>query len=129
MDGEDVTATERLIGRGQSTGFSSPVVGDLHVVDSPRDAMALAQRIATGEASDVIVLVHEAGGTTIGPLLDDVIGVVSTVGTKGAHIALLAREYGCACIIGLELVAPVEATLRVRLDVDGSISAVSEVGR
>jgi len=115
---------ERLIGRGQSTGYKEPVVGNLYEVDSPVAAMELARKIATGDAKDVIVLVREAGGTTIGPVLDDAVGVVSTTGTKGAHIALLAREYGIPCIIGLELEGAFVQAQPVRLDPEGRIYSI-----
>lgn len=113
-----------VVGTGVPTGFSAAAEGTLCEVNRPSDAVALLTRLDDGTARDLIVLVHEAGGTTIGPLLGDIAGIVSTTGTLGAHIALLAKEYDCPCIVGAELSVPLDELGRVRMEADGKIRAL-----
>ena len=80
--------------RGVATSFATEPEGQLFEINSATDALDLIDEINAGRVKAPIVLIHEAGGTTVGPLLEDAGGVVSTKGTLGAHVALLAKEYG-----------------------------------
>jgi phosphohistidine swiveling domain-containing protein len=108
-------------GSGVPTGFASPAEGRLCEITGPADAVALLAEMDDGPTTGVIVLVHEAGGTTVGPLLGGVAGIVSTTGTLGAHIALLAKEYDCPCIVGAILELPDDEIVEARLETDGTI--------
>lgn len=112
-----------LAGHGTATSFSEPVEGELREVKGAEDVLLLTELVEGPAWAAPVLLVHEAGGTTIGPMLGDIAGVVSTRGTLGAHIALLAKEYGCPCIVGASLSAAISEIDQVRLAVDGSIWA------
>jgi phosphohistidine swiveling domain-containing protein len=114
--------------RGIATSFTQHAEGPLFEVNGARDALDLMDRISEGEVSAPIVLVHEAGGTTVGPLLEEISGVVSTTGTLGAHVALLAKEYGCPCVVGARWEVPADEIARARLDADGTVWAVRKEG-
>jgi len=116
------------VASGVATNFAKEPEGDLFEVRSAPDALALMDQITGGSVSKPIVLIHEAGGTTVGPLLEDVGGVISTKGTLGAHVALLAKEYGCPCIVGAEWTTPAEDVGRVRLAGDGTVWALTKDG-
>jgi phosphohistidine swiveling domain-containing protein len=114
-----------LAGTGAATSFADPVEGVLREVNGPVDVLLLSDQMQHAGWVRPVVLVHEAGGTTLGPLLGSICAVVSTKGTIGAHIALLAKEFGCPCIVGAVLEdTPAEGT-RVSVRPDGSIWAAS----
>lgn len=113
------------IGEGVATGFPQEVEGRLFEIAGPENVLELVERADAGEWEPGVLLAHEAGGTTLGPLLGDVVGVISTTGTLGAHIALLSKEYGCPCIVGTRLSAVPRGIERVRLDPDGTVWAVT----
>jgi phosphohistidine swiveling domain-containing protein len=110
--------------RGIATSFTQHAEGPLYEINGAREALDLMDRISDGEVTGPIVLVHEAGGTTVGPLLEEISGVVSTTGTLGAHVALLAKEYGCPCVVGAQWHVPAMEIERVRLDADGTVWAM-----
>ncbi len=114
----------RLLGSGMATAFGAPKEGRLYEITGAQEALALLHRLtAEGGGDEAIILVHEAGGTTVGPLFEEIGAVLSTAGTLGAHIALLAKEYGCPCIVGLKFDhQPAEASW-LRITPDGSVWA------
>lgn len=114
--------------RGMATSFSGSAEGPLREINTAVDALALMQEISAKKVTSPIVLVHEAGGTTIGPLLEEISGIVSSTGTLGAHVALLAKEYGCPCVVGAEWELSPDDVELVRIDPDGSIWAVRREG-
>jgi phosphohistidine swiveling domain-containing protein len=113
-----------LAARGTATSFTSEREGPLWEIKEVTDALELMDRIDNGDVISPIVLVHEAGGTTIGPLLEAMSGVVSTTGTLGAHLALLAKEYGCPCIVGADWLISSDDVVRVRMRGDGTVWAL-----
>jgi phosphohistidine swiveling domain-containing protein len=115
------TVEWKRIGGGIATQFGDPVEAELREVKGPADVLGVLDLVDTAEWVPPVILIHEAGGTTLGPLLGKIVGVVSTKGTIGAHIALLAKEYGCPCIVGAQLDDAIEDRRRVRLVADGSI--------
>lgn len=52
------------------------------------------------ELNDVILLTDSASATAIMPLLDEVRGVICSVGGRTSHLATVARELGLACVVG-----------------------------
>lgn len=113
--------TMTKLGSGIPVNLIGPVEGLMVQVEGPDQTLALLDQIESGEVDAPIVLVHEAGGTTIGPLLGSIAGIVSTEGGIGSHIAILAKEYGCACVVGAQLVGDPTMSRQVLLDSDGSI--------
>jgi phosphohistidine swiveling domain-containing protein len=109
------------VGSGVATNFSDQVEGRIRDVLGAEDVLALVEEMDSDDWGPTVVLVHEAGGTTLGPLLGEVVGVVSTKGTLGAHIALLTKEYGCPCIVGTTLSSGAEDFEYVRLATDGTV--------
>lgn len=108
-------------GIGTATTFPEPVEGVLREVCGPGDVLLLTERIHEPGWERPVILVHEAGGTTLGPLLGSISAVVSTKGTIGAHIALLAKEFGCPCIVGAKLDPAPDDGARVVVHPDGSV--------
>lgn len=117
----DAAAGWKPAGSGTATSFADPVEGDLVEVRGPEDVLAVIERMGEESWRPTIVLIYEAGGTTVGPLLGEIAGVLSTKGTLGAHVALLAKEYGCPCLVGTQLDVDVAKIERVRIDPDGSV--------
>jgi phosphohistidine swiveling domain-containing protein len=115
-----------LAATGRATSFTEKVEGPMWEINGAREALDLMDEIASGRVVAPIVLIHEAGGTTIGPLLEEISGVVSTTGTLGAHIALLAKEYGCPCVVGADWHGPTTSIVRARLNPDGSVWTLRE---
>jgi phosphohistidine swiveling domain-containing protein len=118
---ETATAGWELVGTGTATDFGAAVEAELREVRGPADVLSVMEILDSSDWVPPVILVHEAGGTTLGPLLGKIAGVVSTEGTLGAHIALLAKEYGCPCIVGARLTAAPDGLRRVRLTTDGSV--------
>lgn len=121
------TAGWKQVGSGIATRFGDAVDAELMEVNGPADVLEVLALVDTPDWVPPVILIHEAGGTTLGPLLGEIVGVVSTVGTIGAHVALLAKEYGCPCIVGAKIDEPIGERQRVRLCADGSIW-VAEAG-
>jgi phosphohistidine swiveling domain-containing protein len=110
-----------IAGSGAATSFASPVEGSLKEVNGPEDVLLLSELVQEPDWESPVILVHEAGGTTLGPLLGSIRAVVSTKGTIGAHIALLAKEFGCPCVVGAVLDPAPQDGARVSVRPDGSI--------
>jgi phosphohistidine swiveling domain-containing protein len=118
-----------LVGRGMATNFAIAPEGRLREVTGPEDVLALTEEIDSPDWVPPVILVYEAGGTTLGPLLGEIAGVVSTKGTLGAHVALLAKEYGCPCIVGARLEVSAKDIDRIRLSPDGTVWSASDPAR
>ena len=84
------------IGEGLSCSSKSEAVGELVFVKTVEDVINLFDS-ATGK----ICLVEEAGTTTLGPILSDLSGVLCTTGSAGSHLAIVSREFGLPCIMGV----------------------------
>lgn len=117
----DAGAGWRPVGSGTATSFPDPVEGPLVEVTGPEDVLSVIERVGGEGWEPPIVLIYEAGGTTVGPLFGDIAGVISTKGTLGAHVALLAKEYGCPCLVGAHLEGEAASVGRIRINPDGSI--------
>lgn len=110
-----------VAGNGTAIPFPEAIEGRLREITGPVDVLQLSEEMRVPGFEDPVILVHEAGGTTLGPLLGSIRAVVSTKGTVGAHIALLAKEYGCPCVVGAALDrVPADGDL-VSVRPDGSI--------
>jgi phosphoenolpyruvate synthase/pyruvate phosphate dikinase len=52
------------------------------------------------DLNGVILLTDSASATAIMPLLDEVRGVICSVGGRTSHLATVSRELGLACVVG-----------------------------
>ncbi|MCX8182552.1 MAG: PEP-utilizing enzyme [Candidatus Methanomethyliaceae archaeon] len=73
--------------------------GELRVVSSPKDVIELWKEGAEGK----IVLVEDAGVTTLGPILPKLAGVVCTSGGAGSHLAIVSREFSIPALMGTRI--------------------------
>jgi len=84
------------IGEGLSCSSKSEAIGELIFIKTVEDVINLFDA-ATGK----ICLVEEAGTTTLGPILSDLSGVLCTTGSAGSHLAIVSREFGLPCVMGV----------------------------
>ncbi len=73
--------------------------GELRIVRSPKDVIELWKEGADGK----IVLVEDAGVTTLGPILPKLAGVVCTSGGVGSHLAIVSREFSIPALMGTRI--------------------------
>ena len=88
----------KLIGEGLSCSSKSEVIGELVHVKIIEDVIQLFDC-----ASGKICLVDDAGITTLGPILSELVGTICTSGGAGSHLAIVSREFGIPCIMGTKL--------------------------
>ncbi|MBF43835.1 MAG: hypothetical protein CL446_05315, partial [Acidimicrobiaceae bacterium] len=108
------------VGRGQKTYDFGTVHGRWRRFEGPEDVLDLMD----GEvgAEGVVAVVHDAGATFLGPIFDELVGVVCTGGTIRSHIGIISREYRVPGVIGMVFAVegeePVDGTV-VELDGTG----------
>ena len=111
-------STWTVAGKGEYVSGSEPVIGTVVEIKTTEDVLALFD----GAPDDMIVLLHTSGGTILSPLFDDLKAVISTVGSKGSHVAILSREFGIPCVMGAALGEGVDIKGKsVRIDTDGTL--------
>ncbi len=88
----------RVIGRGQMT-LKMQAKGELRIVRSIQDVIRLWKEGAEGK----IVLVEDAGITTLGPILSKLAGVVCMSGGLGSHLAIVSREFSIPALMGTKV--------------------------
>lgn len=99
------------------------VEGTLARVDDVQEVFALMKR---DDLEEVILLTETASATAVVPLLAKVRGVVCRSGGMTSHLAIVAREFGLACIVGAEFDDPDAADgQRVVLGADGTVAVSS----
>jgi phosphoenolpyruvate synthase/pyruvate phosphate dikinase len=87
------------IGEGLSCSSKLEVTGELVYVKTIKDVIDLFDK-ATGK----ICLVDDAGITTLGPILSDLSATICTTGGAGSHLAIISREFGLPCIMGIKMI-------------------------
>ena len=85
------------IGQGNVTSGQG-CSGVLRVVESVADVMRLLKE----DLSDTILLTPTASATIMTPLFPRIIGVLCTSGGPTSHVAIVAREFDLACVMGVE---------------------------
>jgi phosphohistidine swiveling domain-containing protein len=80
----------RKVGEGLSCSSKLEVTGTLVYVTTIEDVIDLFDK-----AKGKICLVHDAGITTLGP--------ICTTGGAGSHLAIISREFGIPCIMGIQI--------------------------
>lgn len=88
----------RRIGRGLIT-LKLSAEGELRVIKSIQDVIRLWKEGADGK----IVMVEDAGTTTLGPILPKLAGVVCTSGALGSHLAIVTREFSIPALMGTKM--------------------------
>lgn len=81
--------------------------GILRVITSIQDVLTLLKEIKAEEEKATvdpkIVLVEDAGTTTLAPVLSRLKGVVCTSGALGSHLAIVTREFGIPALMGTKI--------------------------
>lgn len=81
--------------------------GILRVITSIQDVLTLLKEIKAEEEKATvdpkIVLVEDAGTTTLAPVLSRLQGVVCTSGALGSHLAIVTREFGIPALMGTKI--------------------------
>jgi signal transduction protein with GAF and PtsI domain len=88
----------RRVGQGLIT-LKLGAEGEMRVVKSIQDVVRLWKEGAEGK----IVLVEDAGTTTLAPVLSKLAGVVCTSGALGSHLAIVTREFQIPALMGTKL--------------------------
>lgn len=88
----------RRVGQGLIT-LKLSAQGEMRVVKSIQDVVRLWKEGADGK----IVLVEDAGTTTLAPVLPKLAGVVCTTGALGSHLAIVTREFQIPALMGTKL--------------------------
>ena len=90
----------KKIGEGLSCSVKNETTGDLIYIKTIEDVIKLIDN-----AKGKICIVDDAGITTLSPILSDLAGTVCTTGGAGSHLAIVSREFGLPCIMGLKIAA------------------------
>lgn len=107
----------KCVGQGNVTSGTG-CRGTLRTIETIADVLALMKE----DLSDVVVFTREASATAVTPLFPKIKGVVCTLGGATSHIAIVAREFDLACIMGSEIDFEGELDGRqVRFDEGGRI--------
>jgi len=88
----------KKIGEGLSCSSKSEATGELIYIQSIEDVINLFDN-----AKGKICMVHDAGTTTLGPILSDLVSVICTTGSAGSHLAIVSREFDLPCIMGINI--------------------------
>ena len=83
------------IGQGNVTSGQG-CQGTLRVVESIPEVLQLMKE----DLSEVVVFSREASATAVTPLFPKIKCVVGTLGGATSHLAIVAREFNLACIMG-----------------------------
>jgi signal transduction protein with GAF and PtsI domain len=95
--------------------------GILRVITSIQDVLTLLKELKAEEEQATvdakIVLVEDAGTTTLAPVLSRLQGVICTSGALGSHLAIVTREFGIPALMGTKINYDDELTnQRVRIE-------------
>ncbi len=83
------------IGQGNVT-LGKGCSGTLRVIESIPDVLRLMQE----DLGEVVVFTREAFATAVTPLFPKTKGVMCTLGGATSHLAIVAREFDLACVMG-----------------------------
>ena len=90
---------QREVGRGQKTYDFGTVRGRWLRLENAEDVLGLMD--AETGADGVVAVVRDAGATFLGPIFDELTGVVCTGGTIRSHIGIISREYRIPGVIAM----------------------------
>jgi signal transduction protein with GAF and PtsI domain len=96
----------KQIGEGLIT-LQKSAQGTLRIISSIEDVLKLLKEFKAEESSGLVsekmVLVEDAGTTTLAPILSRLKGVVCTSGALGSHLAIVTREFGIPTLMGTKI--------------------------
>ena len=87
------------IGRGKCALSGAEATGRLHLIGDIEDVLKLMDN----GAEDTVVLLDVAGTTSITPIFSCINGIICTTGGITSHLAIVAREFNLACIMGADV--------------------------
>ncbi len=87
----------KKIGQGTTTS-GDECQGVLRLVESVADVLRLLRE----DMSDTILLTATASATIMTPLFPNIKGIICTTGGATSHVAIVAREFDLACIMGVQ---------------------------
>jgi signal transduction protein with GAF and PtsI domain len=96
-----VLKTLKTVGQGLIS-LRISAEGELRYIKSIQEVVALWKEGADGK----IVLVDDAGTTTLSPILPKLAGVVCTSGALGSHLAIVTREFEIPALMGTSIDDP-----------------------
>jgi len=112
------------LGQGEKAWDFGTVSGRWRRLEGPEDVLALMDGDDLDREPGLVAVVRDAGATFLGPVFEDLAGVVCTGGTIRSHIGIISREYRVPGIIGVALAdQPDDGTL-VELDATGPVGVV-----
>jgi phosphohistidine swiveling domain-containing protein len=91
-------STLRRVAKGLIT-MKLSAEGELRTIKTVKDVIALWKEGADGK----IVMVDDAGITTLGPILSKLAGIVCLSGGLGSHLAIVTREFNIPALMGASL--------------------------
>ncbi|MED5599807.1 MAG: PEP-utilizing enzyme [Actinomycetota bacterium] len=103
------------IGHGQKTYDYGLRRGRWLRLEGPEDVLDLMDTGADG----IVAVVRDAGATFLGPIFDELAGVVCTGGTIRSHIGIVSREYRVPGVIAAQLTEEPADGTEVELDASG----------
>jgi|TARA_B110001454_G_scaffold81052_1_gene78138 signal transduction protein with GAF and PtsI domain len=113
------------IGRGQKTYDYGLRRGRWLRLEGPEDVLDLMDTGADG----IVAVVRDAGATFLGPIFDELAGVVCTGGTIRSHIGIVSREYRVPGVIAAQLTEEPADGTEVELDASGDEGVIRLVAR
>jgi pyruvate,water dikinase len=116
-----VTDAGHLVGEGTFVGSVERVSGRLVRVDGPHHVLELLESGADGS----VLLVDTPSATGIAPILPVAAAVICTSGGVTSHLALVAKEFGVACLVGTSFHCDPETLVDADVEVraDGTVHA------
>ena len=112
------------VGRGQKTYAFGTARGQWVRFEGPDDVLGLMDTGADG----LVAVVRDAGATFLGPIFDELAGVVCTGGTIRSHIGIVSREYRVPGVVAAALSEEPDEGAEVELDATGPDGVVRLVG-
>jgi len=88
----------KVVGSGRIT-LNVAAKGELRTISTIQDVISLWKEGAEGK----IVIVEDAGTTTLGPILPKLAGVVCKTGGIGSHLAIVSREFSIPALMGTKI--------------------------
>jgi phosphohistidine swiveling domain-containing protein len=112
----------RQVGQGIPTWDGEPYEGTMREVRSAADTIDLIEN----PVEDLVILTHSAGATSLAPLFGSIGAIVCTTGSEGCHLAILSRDFGMPCIVGVALDADDLDGRHVRLEPSGTVLVLGD---
>jgi len=90
-------------------------------------ALVLGPDLMDHGADGIVAVIRDAGATFLGPIFEELAGVVCTGGTIRSHIGIISREYRIPGVIAAGLTYDPEDGTEVELDGSGDEGVISLV--